>query len=103
MDQRRPQPDDAAEVFEEHRRNLTGTAYRILGSWTDAEDVVQDVWLRWANRHADVENPGKWLVTVTVRAAVDRLRRLRCAAKPTSARGFRNRSASSRSRCTPPS
>jgi RNA polymerase sigma-70 factor, ECF subfamily len=77
MNRRRPQHDDAAEVFEEHRRSLTGTAYRILGSWTDAEDVVQDVWLRWANSHAEVENPGKWLTTVTVRAAVDRLRRLK--------------------------
>jgi RNA polymerase sigma-70 factor (ECF subfamily) len=67
----------AAEIFEEHRRNLTGTAYRILGSWTDAEDVVQDVWLRWATSHGEVETPGHWLVTVTVRAALDRLRRLK--------------------------
>jgi RNA polymerase sigma-70 factor (ECF subfamily) len=69
--------DAVTAVFEGHRRTLTGTAYRILGSWTDAEDVVQDVWFRWAASHADVENPGKWLVTVTVRAAVDRLRRLK--------------------------
>jgi RNA polymerase sigma-70 factor, ECF subfamily len=69
--------DDAAEVFEQHRRKLTGTAYRILGSWSDAEDVVQDVWLSWAADRQEVDNPGNWLVTVTVRAAVDRLRRLK--------------------------
>jgi RNA polymerase sigma-70 factor (ECF subfamily) len=66
-----------AEVFEKHRRHLTGVAYRITGSWTDAEDVAQDVWLRWAGAHSDVDRPGKWLLTVTVRASVDRLRRLK--------------------------
>jgi RNA polymerase sigma-70 factor (ECF subfamily) len=66
-----------AEIFEEHRPSLTGTAYRILGSWTDAEDIVQDVWLRWAAHHDVVGNPARWLSTVTVRAAVDRLRRLK--------------------------
>jgi RNA polymerase sigma-70 factor (ECF subfamily) len=69
----------ADEVFEEHRRALTGAAYRILGSWTDAEDVVQDVWLRWAAGHATVADPSRWLSTVTVRAALDRLRRLKSA------------------------
>jgi RNA polymerase sigma-70 factor (ECF subfamily) len=69
--------DGAAEVFEQHRRKLTGTAYRILGSWSDAEDVVQDVWLRWAANQHEVDNAGNWLVTVTVRAALDRLRRLK--------------------------
>jgi RNA polymerase sigma-70 factor (ECF subfamily) len=66
-----------AEVFEKHRRHLTGVAYRITGSWTDAEDVAQEVWLRWAGAHSDVDRPGKWLLTVTVRASVDRLRRLK--------------------------
>jgi RNA polymerase sigma-70 factor (ECF subfamily) len=66
-----------AEVFEKHRRHLTGVAYRITGSWTDAEDVAQDVWLRWADAHCEVDRPGKWLLTVTVRASVDRLRRLK--------------------------
>jgi RNA polymerase sigma factor (sigma-70 family) len=69
--------DDAAEVFEQHRRKLTGTAHRILGSWNDAEDVVQDVWLRWAADQHEVDNPESWLVTVTARAALDRLRRLK--------------------------
>lgn len=69
--------DGAVEVFEQHRRKLTGTAYRILGSWSDAEDVVQEVWLRWAAEQYEVANPESWLVTVTARAAVDRLRRLK--------------------------
>jgi RNA polymerase sigma-70 factor (ECF subfamily) len=69
--------DGAEEVFEQHRRMLTGTAYRVLGSWSDAEDVVQDVWLRWAAGRHGVDNPENWLVTVTVRAALDRLRRLK--------------------------
>jgi DNA-directed RNA polymerase specialized sigma24 family protein len=47
------QPDGRAAVFEEHRSLLFGIAYRMLGSVADAEDVVQDAWLRWsaANRH----------------------------------------------------
>jgi RNA polymerase sigma-70 factor, ECF subfamily len=66
-----------AEIFEQHRRYLTGVAYRITGSWTDAEDIAQDVWLRWANAHPDVDRPRNWLVRVTVRASLDRLRRLK--------------------------
>jgi RNA polymerase sigma-70 factor, ECF subfamily len=66
-----------AEIFEQHRRHLTGVAYRITGSWTDAEDITQDVWLRWANAHSDVDRPRNWLLRVTVRASLDRLRRLK--------------------------
>ena len=65
------------EIFEQHRRNLTGVAYRITGSWTDAEDIAQDVWLRWAKMHEDVARPRNWLLRVTVRASLDRLRRLK--------------------------
>jgi RNA polymerase sigma-70 factor, ECF subfamily len=65
------------EIFEQHRRQLTGVAYRITGSWTDAEDIAQDVWLRWANAHPDVDRPRNWLLRVTVRASLDRLRRLK--------------------------
>jgi RNA polymerase sigma-70 factor (ECF subfamily) len=66
-----------AEIFEQHRRLLTGVEYRITGSWTDAEDIAQDVWLRWADGHSDVERPRNWLLRVTVRASLDRLRRLK--------------------------
>lgn len=65
------------KIFEQHRRQLTGVAYRITGSWTDAEDIAQDVWLRWANAHPDVDRPRNWLLRVTVRASLDRLRRLK--------------------------
>jgi RNA polymerase sigma-70 factor (ECF subfamily) len=65
------------KIFEQHRRHLTGVAYRITGSWTDAEDITQDVWLRWAKAHPDVDKPRNWLLRVTVRASLDRLRRLR--------------------------
>jgi RNA polymerase sigma-70 factor, ECF subfamily len=63
------------DVFEGERPRLTGLAYRITGSFADAEDVVQEAWIRWASREAgSVENPPGWLTTVTSRLALDRLR-----------------------------
>ncbi|MFG6196757.1 RNA polymerase sigma factor SigJ [Nonomuraea sp. JJY05] len=62
-------------TFEDHRSLLTGVAYRILGSAADAEDVVQEAWLRWSGvDEADVGDPKAYLVTVTSRLAIDRLR-----------------------------
>jgi RNA polymerase sigma-70 factor (ECF subfamily) len=53
-----------------------GLLYRLLGRLSDAEDVVQEVWLRWAAADADaIERPGAWLTTVASRAGLDRLRR----------------------------
>lgn len=64
------------ELFEQHRSVLLGVAYRVLGSATEAEDVVQDAWLRWsAADRGSVEDPRAYLVTVTTRLAIDRLRR----------------------------
>lgn len=64
------------EVFEGHRSLLNGVAYRILGTAADAEDVVQEAWLRWSQVSADeVDNPRAYLVTVVSRLAIDRLRR----------------------------
>jgi RNA polymerase sigma-70 factor (ECF subfamily) len=63
-------------AFDRHRTRLFGLAYRMLGSIHDAEDVVQDAFLRW--RQADPEAlraPEGWLVAVTTRLAIDRLRR----------------------------
>jgi RNA polymerase sigma-70 factor (ECF subfamily) len=66
------------DVFEEHREALNGIAYRILGSHFDAEDAVQDAWLRWsATSHEPIDDPKAFLVTVTTRLAIDRLRRAR--------------------------
>jgi len=66
------------EVFESLRGRLFGLAYRMLGSKADAEDVVQDAYLRWhqADR-SKIESPEAWLVTTASRLAIDRLRRLK--------------------------
>jgi RNA polymerase sigma factor (sigma-70 family) len=64
-----------AERFEEHRAHLRGVAYRMLGSLTDADDAVQDTWLRLARSGADgVENMQGWLTTVTARVCLNKLR-----------------------------
>ncbi|GAA3009725.1 RNA polymerase sigma factor SigJ [Streptosporangium longisporum] len=68
----------SVERFEEHRDLLTGVSYRILGSLTDAEDVVQEAWLRWSEADVSlVENDRAYLVRVVTRLAIDRLRRLK--------------------------
>jgi RNA polymerase sigma-70 factor, ECF subfamily len=61
-------------TFEAHRGRLFGLAYRMLGSRADAEDVVQDAWLRWQHAHHNIRTPEAWLVTATTRLAIDRLR-----------------------------
>ncbi|MEU8488521.1 RNA polymerase sigma-70 factor [Streptomyces sp. NPDC048641] len=67
--------DTAIDVFEEHRPVLMGVAYRMLGRVADAEDVVQDAWLRWAQADRDeVREPRAYLVRVATRLAIDRLR-----------------------------
>ena len=66
---------ESRDPYLQHRPHLLGVAYRILGSHAEAEDVAQEVWLRWNADQDRVENPKAWLVTVTTRLAVDRLRR----------------------------
>lgn len=57
------------------RPRLFGIAYRVLGSIADAEDVVQNAYVRYEeHRHDDLRNPGGWLATVTARLAIDRAR-----------------------------
>lgn len=66
------------DVFEEHRPVLMAVAYRMLGRVTDAEDVLQEAWLRWSGADRDaVRDPRGYLVRVTTRLAVDRLRRIK--------------------------
>jgi RNA polymerase sigma-70 factor (ECF subfamily) len=60
--------------FEAQRGRLQRLAYRMLGSVSEAEDVVQDAWLRWTRAGAEVADPAAWLVRVTTRLCLDRLR-----------------------------
>jgi RNA polymerase sigma-70 factor, ECF subfamily len=64
----------ALAIFDGERSRLLALAYRLLGTMTDAEDVVQDAWLRWEAASAGVERPAAWLTTVVTRLAIDRLR-----------------------------
>ncbi|MGP3983005.1 RNA polymerase sigma factor SigJ [Streptomyces sp. KR80] len=67
--------DTATDVFEHHPPLLTGFAYRMLGRVADAEDVVQEAWLRWSDTdRTRVRDPRAYLVRITTRLAVDRLR-----------------------------
>ena len=68
----------AEEVFTEHRALLFTVAYEMLGSAADAEDVVQDSWLRWAGvDRASVRDPRAYLVRIVTRQSLNRLRTLR--------------------------
>ncbi|MDE2278261.1 MAG: RNA polymerase sigma factor SigJ [Xanthomonadaceae bacterium] len=70
--------DPQTALFQQHRPRLFGLAYRMLGTPADAEDVLHDAWLRWnAQDTAALDDPEAWLVTVTTRLALDRLRRAR--------------------------
>jgi len=68
-------PTPAAQGFDTHRPRLLGIAYRMLGSHADAQDVVQDAWLRWNSaRPEDLRSAEAWLVTTVTRLSIDRLR-----------------------------
>ena len=70
--------EQLAEYFETERPRLRSIAYRILGTPDDADDVVQDSWLRFSTADdASIENPAAWLTTVASRLAIDRLRSAR--------------------------
>jgi RNA polymerase sigma-70 factor (ECF subfamily) len=70
-----PEHDLLAERFEASRSRLQAVAYRMLGSRSEAEDAVQEAWLRLARSDADaVENLGGWLTTVVARVCLDMLR-----------------------------
>ncbi|MFB4310531.1 RNA polymerase sigma-70 factor [Actinomadura sp. GTD37] len=68
-------PFEPYEPFEEHRNLLFAVAYRMLGTAADAEDAVQDAWLRWsAGDRSGVADPKAYLVRITTNVALDRLR-----------------------------
>jgi RNA polymerase sigma-70 factor (ECF subfamily) len=71
-------PSGRRAAFEIHRGRLWGVAYRMLGSRADAEDMVQEAYLRWHGVPTEeVRTPEAWLVTTTTRLCIDRLRQLR--------------------------
>lgn len=71
-------PDSGAAEFEAHRRYLRSIAYRMLGSRADAEDAVQDAWLRWhASDRTAVEHPRAFLSQTVTRLCLDRLKSAR--------------------------
>ena len=64
-----------AEQFEQQRPRLRAVAYRMLGSLSEAEDAVQDAWIRLSRTDtSEVENLGAWLTTVVARVALNMLR-----------------------------
>lgn len=66
-----------AEVFKRHRQRLFGLAYRMLGTSADAEDIVQETYLRWHKTDLEkIESQEAWLVSVATRLSIDRLRLL---------------------------
>ena len=67
----------SAAAFESVRHRLFGLAYRMLGSRADAEDIVQEAYVRWHQAADTVRNPEAWLVTTATRLAIDRLRALK--------------------------
>ncbi|MGH3478422.1 MAG: sigma factor, partial [Nocardioidaceae bacterium] len=64
-----------ADRFEEHRAHLRAVAYRMLGSLTEADDAIQDTWLRVSRAGTSgVENLGGWLTTIVARVCLNMLR-----------------------------
>jgi len=67
--------NDATDTFARLRPRMHGIAYRMLGSSAEAEEIVQDAWLRWHDADKQrLDNAEAWLVSVTTRLAIDRLR-----------------------------
>ena len=67
--------DALASQFEANRAHLRAVAYRMLGSLTEADDAIQETWLRLSRSDADeIENLGGWLTTVTARVCLNMLR-----------------------------
>jgi RNA polymerase sigma-70 factor (ECF subfamily) len=73
-----PTDEEVAQQFEELRPQLVGAAYRVLGSVADAEDAVQETWLRWAaipdKGRSEVRDPRAYLLTAATRQALNRVR-----------------------------
>lgn len=68
---------EPALLYARHRPYLLGVAYRLTGSWADAEDAVADAWPRWERHAAVVDEPRAWLTRVVSRLCLDHLRSAR--------------------------
>jgi RNA polymerase sigma-70 factor (ECF subfamily) len=67
------------ETFNAHRQSLFAVAYRMLGRLSEADDVVQEVWLRWQTQDvAEIQSPKAWLGSAMRRLCIDQLRSARC-------------------------
>ncbi len=67
--------DDEPTIFQQAQPKLLGLAYRILGSLADAEDAVQDTFIKWTTANqTDINNPTSWLMTVCTRRCLDMMR-----------------------------
>ncbi len=83
---------DSVQEFEAQRDHMFGLAYRLLGSAVEAEDVVQDAFLRWMSaHHARIVAPKPWLAKVVTNLCLNRLGSSRALRGPTSARACPNR------------
>jgi RNA polymerase sigma-70 factor, ECF subfamily len=70
------QKDERLEVFGRNRARLFGISYRMLGTRADAEDIVQEAYIRWHNADRnEIDSPDAWLTTVVTRLSIDRLRK----------------------------
>ncbi|MDB6153762.1 MAG: polymerase subunit sigma-70 [Chthoniobacteraceae bacterium] len=71
-------PHIVIEIFNEHRKTLFGIAYRMLGRVSDADDMLQEAWMRWQKQDvAAVQSPKAWLVSAMTRLCIDQLRSAR--------------------------
>ena len=67
--------NSAEEIFDGQRARLFGIAYRMLGSRADAEDTLQDAYIRWhGSEPSELQSPKAWLATIVTRLCIDRLR-----------------------------
>lgn len=68
--------EEKVEIFKKHRARLFGIAYRMLGTYAESEDILQEAYLKWHQTNEDeIETPEAWLVTITTRLSIDRLRK----------------------------
>jgi len=77
MIRHRSSRETGTQIFDRHRPLLFSIAYRMLGSAMDAEDVVQEAYLRWQGTEEEVRSPKAYLSTVVTRLSIDRLRSAR--------------------------